>query len=273
MTSDEIQYLRESWVSLPEPNDLSRRSARARLFEEMRQEPLRHDPKRKSRRQGRLAIVVLLFAALMSIGATVAFALGVVSVDFNSAEKASPTSPPFKEFAQLDEAAPAGMPTGVIAGETRIVTSYPLTNGGSVVLAVAPTQSGGFCASFSGGAGGGCDRDRTVPFSRGISVPGRIAVGATKIDGHVFVTGWTLIHAGTSVDVVFEDAKDVELPLTWVSRPIDAGFFFYDVPVEHRANGHAPIALVFRDAGGDALHRASLPSIFSFLVQQTETGG
>lgn len=274
MTSDEIQYLRESWLSLPEPDDSSRGSAKARLIEEMHQEqPSRIARRLGSRRRARVAIVALLVAALTSIGAVVAFALGVVPVDFNSAEKASPTSPAFKEFAQLDESAPAGMPTGVIASETRIVTSYPLTTGQSVVLAVAPTKSGGFCAHFSNSGGGGCDRDRAIPFSRGISIPGQVAPGATKIDGQLFVSGWTLVHGASSVDVLFEDGSDVEVPLTWVSQPVDAGFFFYDVPAEHRVSGRAPIALVLRDGGGAALRRASIPSVFGFLEQQAGGDG
>jgi len=107
-----------------------------------------------------------------------------------------------------------------------------------------------------------------VPFSRGLSIEGSVRPDATEIQGDVFVTGWTLLHEGASVDVRFADGEDATVPLTWVSAPIDAGFFLYEVPKEHRSRGHSPTALVLNDASGHAIREVSIPSIFHFLSSQ-----
>lgn len=85
-----------------------------------------------------------------------------------------------KDFSQLDVAAPSGMVPGVLAGQAREVMSVPLSTGEHAVLRVAPTCAHGFCVDLSTSGpeaegAGGCERDRSVPFSRGLSIPGPIS--------------------------------------------------------------------------------------------------
>jgi hypothetical protein len=157
-------------------------------------------------------------------------------------------------FAEMDVAAPPGMAPGVIAGETREVARWTLSTGKTSILWVAPTRAGGFCLEFSS-FGGGCDRDRKLDFSPMLGIPGTIAPPGELQKPPVIVGGDTLLHDASSVDVQFEDGDDVQVPLTWVSAPIDAGFFEYELPVSHLGDGHRLSALVLQDANGHELAR------------------
>jgi hypothetical protein len=53
----------------------------------------------------------------------------------------------------------------------------------------------------------------------------------------------------------YEDGDGVEIPFTWVSSPIDAGFYLYEVPGEHRRRGHRAAALVATDDDGGEVAR------------------
>src|SRR5437764_820974 len=51
--------------------------------------------------------------------------------------------------------------------------------------------------------------------------------------------------------------RSVASPVVWVSAPIDAGFFGYEVPAAHWRVGSRPILLILRDADGNELRRDS----------------
>ena len=54
---------------------------------------------------------------------------------------------------------------------------------------------------------------------------------------------------------LFSGGEPAPAPVTWVSAPIDAGFFVYELPKEHWQAGHRPTALVLEDADGNELAR------------------
>src|SRR5205823_628048 len=60
-----------------------------------------------------------------------------------------------------------------------------------------------------------------------------------------------------SVEVQFEDGSSVTIPVVWVSAPIDAGFFGYEVPAAHLRVGARPTLLILHDAKGNELRRDS----------------
>jgi hypothetical protein len=160
-----------------------------------------------------------------------------------------------KEFAGMDVGAPAGMAPGVIAGETREVMAVPLSTGNSAVLWVAPTQSGGFCelVSASGrraGGGGGCDRDRLGRFAPGEMIPGPISADGTILKAPVLIYGHALDPRASEVEIHSEDGTVATTKVVWVSAPINAGFFIYEVPKENWQAGHRPSKLVLTDASG-----------------------
>jgi hypothetical protein len=157
-------------------------------------------------------------------------------------------------IAQMDVQAPPGMAPNVVAGETREVGRWPLSTGKTSILWVAPTQAGGFCVEWSD-AGAGCDRDRKLDFAPGLAIPGPISPQGVVEKPPVLVTGDTLLHEAANVEVQFEDGTDARVPLTWVSAPIDAGFFLYEVPFSHLERGHRMTDLVLEDTNGHELAR------------------
>ena len=192
-------------------------------------------------------------ALLAVLAATPALGLrGHIVQLFGSSEPA-PTKV-VTSFAEMDVDAPPGMAPNVIAGETREVARWPLSTGKTSILWVAPTRAGGFCLEYSN-AGGGCDRDRRGDFSPGLAIPGLIAPPGEIQKSPVIVTGDTLLHDAASVEVQFEDGDDARVPLIWVSAPIDAGFFLYEIPAPHLLDGHLMTALVLRDTNGHELAR------------------
>lgn len=166
-----------------------------------------------------------------------------------------------EDFAQLDVGAPAGMAPGVIAGEAREVMKVPLSTGKTAVMRVAPTRTGGFCLDLSttgpGAEGsGGCDRDRLGRFSPGLSIPGPISPTGEVLEPPVVLDGSTLIPSALKVAVRYQDGDVGTAPVVWVSGPIDAGFFIYEVPERHWAPGHRPTSFVLEDEDGRELARA-----------------
>jgi hypothetical protein len=201
-------------------------------------------------RRARAVRVGLLAAALaVAIGlATPAFGLGdkVVRL-FGGGEPAPPRVE--QSFATLDVGAPPGMKTGVIAEQTRKIV---LPNG--VALWIAPTKAGGFCLFVVGG-GGGCDADRTLEFSPSFSIAGPITPDGVIRRGPVLISGSTTLADAASVEIRFDDGDSTTVPVVWVSAPIGAGFFGYDVPAPHWATGHRPVLLILRDGDGKELRR------------------
>ena len=217
---------------------------------------------RKARRRPlRLALAAgaLTLAGVVGVGA--AFGIYRDVLPFGSLEPA-PT-PVVKSFAGFDVAAPTGMAPGVIAGEARKVVELRLSTGKNWVMWVAPTRSGGFCMPR------GCDRDRVLPFSPGLAVPGPVSRTGEILAPPVIFEGDTLIHGASTLKVEFEDGTSARTALVWVSAPIDAGFFVYEVPQTHWVAGHRPAALVLEDANGTELARNT---ILAHVLAQLENG-
>jgi hypothetical protein len=227
-------------------------------------EPDWSDVQRKARRlatrRGTLRVGTGIAVALVAIlAATPALGLrGQIAKLFASGEPAP--APVVKDFGEIDVAAPPGMATGVIAGQTRDVMEVPLSTGKTAVVWVAPTRPGGFCVFVSATGrrstgGGGCDRDRRLPFSPGMMIPGPISAEGKILAPPVIIDGDTLLHSAATVEVRFEDGETAKTPITWVSAPIDAGFFVYELPESHWEAGHRPVAIVLEDADGNELAR------------------
>ena len=220
--------------------------------------------RRANARAVRRRILRLCAAASVGLAAIVAAtpALGLRGQIVQLFAGGSPAPPPVVEsFGQIDVAAPPGMATGVIAGEARDVMEAPLSTGKTAVVWVAPTRSGGFCVFVStegrrAMGGGGCDRDRSLPFAPGLEIPGPISPNGTILAPPVIFDGETLIRGAATVEIRFEDGESARTPVVWVSPPIDAGFFVYEVPEAHWQAGHRPVAVVLQDAEGRTLAQA-----------------
>jgi hypothetical protein len=217
--------------------------------------------RRARRRRTRRNVAKLCSAGAVGLAAIIAAtpALGLrgqIVQFFGGGEPAPP--PVVKSFGQIDVAAPDGMATGVLSHQTRDVLEVPLSTGKMAVVWVAPTRSGGFCRFTStegrdSMGGGGCDRDRALQFAPGLSIPGPISPEGEIEAPPVIFDGDTLIHGASRVEIRFEDGDSATVPVTWVSEPIDAGFFVYEVPQTHWGARHRPVSLVLEDQNGHVL--------------------
>jgi hypothetical protein len=196
----------------------------------------------------------VLFAAVIILLAGPALGIGPPFLDFFSSKRAPERI--VRQFDGLNAGAPRGMSPRVIAGQTRLVTTYRLRDGKAFPLWVSPTRRGGFCFTF--GYGGGC-AVRKVPSHDRNGDRNAGAIGLGRYGSHV-LAGYVFDKRITNFEVRFKDAAAVSLPLLWVSRPIDAGFYLYDLSRPQRKPGLGPVAVVALDAHGHEIGR--IVSIF-----------
>jgi hypothetical protein len=173
-----------------------------------------------SRKRRRAWVVVPLAAALTALVVGSALAYYGDVVDFVGAEKA-----PQKDvtlFEELSVGAPPGMDPQAIGSEARRIETTTLTGEREAVF-VAPTKAGGYCAHWEGSGGGGCDKLGTTPLSVGWWMNGRRASKPASAGIALSVNARYV----ASIELRFSDGVVLRPPLTWVSAPIDRGFFFH----------------------------------------------
>jgi hypothetical protein len=205
--------------------------------------------------------VLLAAGVVVALVGVPALAVGFGVIDFQSSEPAPPRV--VKDFASLSEAAPPGMDPAVLADQARQLTVSGHT------LWIAPTRPGGLCYGWDGGSGG-CDKLGTVPL--GLSWLGgsmRVAPDASSVRRFSAVEGFAHAHWIDAVDVRLEDGTTVRPRLTWISEPIDAGFFYYVAP-----KGHEVVGVVgFRDGeavASEQIGAIPLPHPYARLADRRE---
>jgi hypothetical protein len=220
------------------------------------------DVRRRARRM-RVRGAALLAAAVVAAALVTAPALGLhrIVVDWFEAEPAPGRTQ--LQFLQLGVGAPPGMDPSVVPNSARKVTE--LEHDGKVgVLWVAPTKRGGFCVSWTAFFGGGCVSDRASlpthvvryrddvkPILLGLSVSGDPTDG-----GIVQSFNGSLLEPKTERLVAsYADGEEAEVPVVWVTPPIDAGFYAYWIPKEHRRPGRQVTALTALDEADRILAR------------------
>jgi hypothetical protein len=214
--------------------------------------------RRRPRRRALLALAAA-GAVLLFLFATPAFGLRQAILDFVGREdvdfeQSAPAPLVVKrEFADLAIGAPPTMNPQVIPNQTRRVIFD--TGQREHELFVTPTKRGGFCYTLKG-AYGGCQRnggaaDRTPPLTLTYMAgakpgePFRIQhVGGTVLDGRI-----------TRVTIEFNDGSETDVRFVWISAPINAGFFAYDLPRDRQEEARGPRSVVARAADGTIIHR------------------
>jgi hypothetical protein len=167
------------------------------------------------------------------------------------------------EFAQLGVGAPPGYELGIEHEQARTVTS--VTHAGKTyVLSVAPTKGGGFCFWWKGSTTS-CRQERTPPpdfrerSSRDLH---SFRLGATWMpdeQGVIQSAAGSLIGSDAEhLFAIYADGDRVEIPVTWVSEPIDAGFYFYFTPAEHLRAGKHMTALEAATSSGEIVGRQTV---------------
>jgi hypothetical protein len=199
--------------------------------------------RRRARRVRRRWLALPLAAALAALLVSSAFALYREVVDFLAAEPAPERI--VIDFGRMSARATIGFGPQVIPGEARIVLKAPL-RGTVEPLYVAPTQEGGFCWRWA--RTGSCGRIH--PEQRPLGVTWiESAEGAAQLSGHL------LDPAITRLVLEYEDGERVEIPSVWVSPPIDAGFYVFEVPREKLGAGRRAAVLFALDRDGDEIAR------------------
>lgn len=207
-------------------------------------------PRVRIRRKVAVRVAVALIAVIGAV-LLVAPALGlrVPVVRFWEAEQAPDRVE--RHFESLSLGAPAGMAPEAIHGEARKVSTFILSDGPHT-LWVAPTGKGGFCLLWRG-LGGSCARLGTEPLGVTWVMPGGMTVDeenspvlgqrARVVAGHVDS------DYADSVEVRFSDGSAVRPTVVWVSEPIAAGFFVYELSEHDRDAGGISSVLALDGAG------------------------
>jgi hypothetical protein len=122
-------------------------------------------------------------------------------------------------------------------------------------LYVAPRQGGGFCFEWTNYSGGCADPQGTAEYAK--THPAARSLGVDWIeDGYPsLVSGWVRAAVAKSVEARFADGTSASIPVTWVSAPIDAGFFVYPIPAGHLTSTDALASVVALDATGNVIDR------------------
>jgi hypothetical protein len=258
MTLDLLQAIDELVPPAPRPGDWEDVLARAAVSRGIQPSveampspgPRVSAVSRLRRRTSRKRVALLLVAAVvLAIIAAPALGLAPPFLDFFSSKHASKRA--VHSFALLNVTAPRGMSPKVISGEARLVTTYHLRDGTPFPLVVAPTRKHGICFTF--GFGGGCASSHDLQHDQsGDRNAGEIGLGR---DGSHVLTGYVFDTRIARIEIRFRHAPPASVPLLWVSPPINAGFFFYDVPRKLRRPGSGPVAVVALDARGHELAR------------------
>ena len=148
------------------------------------------------------------------------------------------------DFSTLNSpAAPPGMNPEADVANTREVMQADF-GGKTHTLYVSPAKNSGYCFIWSDSAGG-CntnpdkfplDVSATIVPPHDSSQPPQTVIPQSEMrDLHQHgVTYWLTVDAAsptvTNVVIHFSDGSTVQPEVTWVSAPINAGFFAYEVP-------------------------------------------
>lgn len=211
----------------------------------------------RPRLRPRTLVLAVVLAIVVAVIATPAFGvqrllldlIGRTNVSF-SHSKPAPNEVK-KSFLDLEMGAPPPFAPEAIAGQARTVGTF-VANGRRRQLWVVPTRRGGYCWQLELSLGGCRATTADREGSLGVSD------GETKEP----TTGWYVVSTmlgditsprAAKVTVHYADGTTTNLPFVWVSKPIAAGFFAYDVPTSHLVAAHRVTSIVLSDAKGHRL--------------------
>jgi hypothetical protein len=207
--------------------------------------PLTSRPARHAR--GRAVVAVLAAAAVLAaiLAATPAWALVRNVLPFWG-QPVAPQSVQL-QFYSLNIGAPPGMSPRAAAGETREVGRFAF-GGSSHTLWVAPARNGGFCSLWLPAGGGGCSTS-----GKPLGTGALLRLGVPE-----WITGDATVPAVSDVVIRFSDGSAVQPRIVWVSAPIDAGFFAYDVPPGEQSTQRHVTAVDAYDRRGTLVEHQTL---------------
>jgi len=176
------------------------------------------------------------------------------------------------EFSAMNTGAPAGMNPRALPGETRRIAEFYF-GGGNHTLWVAPSSGGGFCFEWIGGWGGCNVAQDALTWNGDLVLPPGVAQPRTSTDPSVraanairlhslavptWISGYVSATTAKSVAITFSDGTTVQPEVVWVSVPINAGFFAYDIPTSHQTSANHLVNVQALDADGHVVQDQSL---------------
>jgi hypothetical protein len=239
------------------------------------------DPLRRPARHGlrrrplALGLIAATGAIAVILAATPAWALVRDVLPFWS----QPSAPqPVKvDFSTLNSpAAPPGMNPQADVANTREVMKADF-GGKTHTLYVSPAKNSGYCFIWSDSVGG-CnttpdqypmDVSATIVPPHDSSQPPQTVIPESEMqDLHQHgVTPWLTVDAAspaiTDVVIHFSDGTRVRPEITWVSAPINAGFFAYQVPNDKQSATDHVTEVDAYDANGDLVEQQPMAPMTS----------
>jgi hypothetical protein len=187
-------------------------------------------------------VIALVVAAAVAVPAIVAAVLSRTNVIFSTSKPAPNIVK--KRFSDLGFGAPPRFAVGIQAGKAREIGSLRV-RGRRTPVWVAPTREGGFCVLFERGFGGCTPRG-----------PRRRILSASYDAGQSVsaLGGWIATRAPNArIKVEYADGSHDDVPYIYVSAPIAAGFFWFDVPKEHETPKTRLVEVAVEDGTGRRL--------------------
>jgi hypothetical protein len=177
---------------------------------------------------------------------------------FSSATRAP--SPIVEEFATLDRGAPLGLDNHAIASETRRVSGLTLTDGSTSNVWVSPTEQGGFCIEVERFIGPACMTTRSTSLALGVDFAG--------VGKPVVIAGGSISSDAATVRVEYQDGTVSSFSGIYVTAPIDAFTFAFELPPGHLVSGAYPTRLVLLSNSGDEVAASDLTDSFRLIPGQ-----
>jgi hypothetical protein len=208
--------------------------------------------RRHARPVPRRALAIPVAAALAVVIGGSAFAVYREMVDFFSAAPAPERIQRDFDFLRehtAEASAKFGGPRFTTEGPAREAMRVQI-DGEVRSYWVVPTREGGFCTRLHFLVSCMTPEQRQVKIGAGIGAGGLTAGDSGGFD---WIKGSVSDEAVQEVELLYQDGERVQLPFVWVSAPIDAGFFAYDVPEPHEQPGRLAGAVIGRDADGNVV--------------------
>jgi hypothetical protein len=181
------------------------------------------------------------------------------------------------DFSTLNSpAAPPGMNPKADVANTREVMTADF-GGKTHTLYVSPAKNSGYCFEWSDSVGG-CntvpdqfplDVSATIVPPHDASQPPQTVIPQSEMqDLHQHgVTPWLAVDAASptvaQVVIHFSDGTTVQPEITWVSDPINAGFFAYQVPNNRQSATDHVTEVDAYDASGNLVERQPMAPMTS----------
>jgi len=224
---------------------------------------LRDAPRHGARRRKALVLVAATVVIVATLLATPAFGLRDQLAHLFGADK----RPPHEVVRYFKDQDPQGI-QGLRPAKARLVSALAIPGFGPITIWAAPTKDGGFCSTAGGGST--CKPHSTAPFDATITVTPASRNGSYDDPRrvHVIVRGDTLVHGAARLAAHYEDGSVERTPIEWVAKPIDAGFFIYEIPKSHWDPGKRLIAFAVEAANGRVLARDTKIARYFTRVQR-----